>query len=290
MFEILLKPILALFFGSPNISPISPTWTVGLWLVRLVVLSLLLRNYIIPWLLALTSKHIRVRSISLRSIRGLYVRTGIHTCRVERITHEWKHAEGERRINIIIEGLNLEISSGVTPKPARHKRTLTLADLSPSPLARLAWELLGDLYDFLDPYVRPHVRAWVVKLLRLFIRWLPRISRAVTFDFRSATVMLPNTQKTEINTENMQLHTTLSLTSLDNFEDSRLATRAPPLRPPRGLGAWRGRFRQGFQRSLDRALGDTKATAKISLQLQGVHMSTGSQVHGAFLTGIVVIA
>jgi hypothetical protein len=288
MFEILLRPILALFFGDPNL---SPTWTVIMWLVRLVVLSLLLRNYIIPWLLALTSKHIRVRSISLRSIRGLYVRTGIHTCRVERITYEWKHAEGERRINIIIEGLGLEISSGVTtPKPARHKRTLTLADLSPSPLARLAWELLGDLYAFLDPYVRPHVRAWVVKLLRLFIRWLPRISRAVTFDLRSATVMLPNIQKIEINTENIQLHTTLSLTPLDNFEDSRVAARVPPPRPPRGLGAWRGRFRQGFQRSLDRALGDTKATAKISLQLQGVHMSIGSQVHGALLIDIAVIA
>lgn len=277
MLDFMLLLIRILFFRNTTT---SAAWTVLAWLVRLIILSLLLRTYIIPWLLASTSKHIRVRSISPRSIRGLFIRAGVHECRVERITYAWTHVEGEGRINIIIEGVNLALSSVRQVKPARHKRTLTLADLSPSPLAGLLWEWLGDLYAFLEPYVRPYLRAAVVKCTQFFIRWVPRISRAVTFDLHSATITLPDTGKTEINAEKMQLHTLLSLSPVENTEensDNTSTHRTTPSRPPRGMGAWRKRFREGLERSLDLALGDTRATAKVSLQLQGVHVLTGSR-------------
>ena len=280
MFLRALRFVAALLFGSVDG---STTWTLLAWLVRLAVFSLLLRNYIIPWLLSSTSKHIRVRSISLRSIRGLYVCTGAHVCRIERITYAWAHVAGARRINIIIEGLNLQVSSSPTKKTTRHKRSLTLADFSPSPLARLAWERLGDLYGYVDPYIRPRLRTWVVNRIRFFLRWLPRISQAVTFDLHAAVITLPDMQKMEINVEGINLHTALSIIQSENpqggYDPSSTARSTRPRRL-HGSAAWRKRFQDGFQRSLDRALGDSRAAARISLQLQGLHVSTLSDASG----------
>ncbi|PFH52812.1 hypothetical protein AMATHDRAFT_139321 [Amanita thiersii Skay4041] len=247
------------------------------WFIRLIVLSLLLRSYIIPWLLALTSRRIRVRTISLRSIRGLYIDTGAHVCRVERIGYLWSNVSGSRRITIRIEGLNLDISNGKTPKLTRHKRSLTLADLSPSPLARRLWGILGDLYVLTEPHIRPYLRAWVAAYLRFVIRWLPRLSRAVTFDLHAVVVTLRDVQRMEFSTESVQLHTELSLTPLgvpQTIPGNDLVNRAPRPRPLYGLTAWRKRFQEGFQRSLDRALGETKGTASVSLQLQNLSVST----------------
>lgn len=280
MFLRALRFVVAILFGGVGD---STAWTTVAWLARLAVLSLLLRNYIIPWLLSSTSKHIRVRSISLRSVRGLYVCMGAHVCRIERITYAWTHVAGARRINIIIESLNLQVSSSATKKPTRHKRALTLADFSPSPLARLAWELLGDLYAYFDPYIRPRLRSWVVNRIRFFLRWLPRISQAVTFDLHAAVITLPDMQKMEINVEGINLHTALSIIPSDNAEnnfDSSSTERSARPRRIRSSSAWGKRFKDGLQRSLDRALGDSRASARISLQLQGLHVSTLSGVSG----------
>lgn len=280
MFLRALRFVAAILFGGVSG---STAWTALAWVIRLAVFSVLLRNYIIPWLLSSTSKHIRVRSISLRSVRGLYVSMGAHVCRIERITYAWTHVAGARRINIIIEGLNLQVSSSPTKKPTRHKRTLTLADFSPSPLARLAWELLGDLYSYFDPYIRPRLRAWVVNRIRFFLRWLPRISQAVTFDLHAAVITLPDMQKMEINVEGINLHTALSIIPSDNAEnnfDSSSTARSARPRRTRNPSAWGKRFKDGLQRSLDRALADSRAAAQISLQLQGLHVSALSDVSG----------
>ncbi|KAF8639713.1 hypothetical protein AX17_000975 [Amanita inopinata Kibby_2008] len=247
------------------------------WVIRIAVFLFLLRTYLIPWLLALTSKHIRLRTISLRSIRGLYIHTGAHVCRVERISYVWSNVSGSRRITIKVEGLNLEISNRRTEKPTRHKRTLTLADLSPSPLARRIWDLLGDVYGSIEPYFRPYIRAWVVAYLRFFIRWLPRISRAVSFDLPSIVVTLPDVQRTEIIAESIHLHTLLSLTPSHGVGDGLIngnPRRGPVSTTLYGMAAWRKRFKEGFQRSLDLALGEAKGTAAISLQLQSLNIST----------------
>ncbi|KAK2466286.1 hypothetical protein APHAL10511_001928 [Amanita phalloides] len=280
MFMRALRLVLTLLLGSVSG---SVTWTVLAWILRLAVFSLLLRTYIIPWLLASTSKHIRVKSISLRSIRGLYIRTGVHVCYIERITYAWAHISGARRINIIIDGLNLQLSNKGTRKPTRHKRNLTLADLSPSPLARLVLELLGDLYAYFDPYIRPRLRTWVVNRIRFLLRWLPRISQAVSFDLHAAVITLPDMQKMEINAESINLHTTLSLIPSNRSEengnvDRGSSARVARSRPSYSSRAWGKRFKAGFQRSLDRALGDSRAAARISLHLQGLHVLTLSNV------------
>ena len=55
------------------------------WAVRILTLSLLLRTYIGPAVVSLVSTRLRIRSISLRSIRGVYFKAGHGTWRVERI-------------------------------------------------------------------------------------------------------------------------------------------------------------------------------------------------------------
>ena len=92
--------------------------------MRIISFSLLLRTYLGPWLLALMSDHIRVRSISLWSIRGLYIRKGNRTWRVERISYVWSSVQG-RRLALKIDGLNVHIAKGegqIAQIHRRHKR------------------------------------------------------------------------------------------------------------------------------------------------------------------------
>lgn len=192
-----------LLWSTPNDSPWS---ALGIWAVRFITFSLLFRTYIGPWILALLSTHIRVRSISLRSIRGLYIRAGNRTIRVERIrlSYRWSSVEGSSRLTLHIESLNLDFGKTepkVNVSPRHHNRTLTLADFAPSPMAYRLWSLISKIYVTLDPFFRPVLRTCVVTLLRRIIHWLPAITQALNFDLYTAVITFPDLPGTQITIE-----------------------------------------------------------------------------------------
>jgi hypothetical protein len=135
-------------------------WTTfSVWLVRLIAFSLLLRTYIVPWAVGRMSRHLRVRSISFRSIRGLYARAGAHILRADRISWTWSYVDGSRRITIQVHGLTLEVGSPAQRSVDRQRRALTLADFAPSPIAHRLWMLFSQLYSLVDPLLRPLART-----------------------------------------------------------------------------------------------------------------------------------
>src|SRR6202040_1574170 len=122
-----------LFVISPDQ---SLSITAIIWALRIVTLLFVLRNYIAPYVLALIAggiRSVRVRSISLRSIRGIYIRRGIQTWRIDRIgiSYGSTTGEGSSRFTVKIEGLRVEIGeTGRAPSEPRissqkHKRKLT---------------------------------------------------------------------------------------------------------------------------------------------------------------------
>ncbi|KAJ3512535.1 hypothetical protein NLJ89_g3461 [Agrocybe chaxingu] len=271
----LLSYIHFVCLGSPDTSlPAS----ILLWLVRIITFSLLLRTYLVPWFLALMSDRIRVRSISFRSIRGLYFRKGAHTWRVDRIGYVWSSGEGSRRLALKIDGLSLHVSKPeektAAPPPHRHNRNLTLADFNPSPLARRLWQIISAVTSLLEPYFRPIIRSYVIACLRVGIQWLPRIAQALSFDLHTIALTFADIPGAKINIAHIRLHTALTLTQLEGIVEDLVNDQLPARPDPRvghGMGVWKKRLAEGFQRSLDKALGETRGTATLSLKISNIN-------------------
>ncbi|KAJ7180202.1 golgi-body localization protein domain-containing protein [Mycena crocata] len=262
--------------------PDDVSWaSLSAWLVRLVAFSLLLRTYIVPWGLTRLSRHLRVRSISFRSIRGVYARAGAHTLRAERIRWSWSSVDGSRRITITADGLTFEVGTPAR-RSDRHSRTLTLADLAPSPMAHRLWMLLSDLQSVADPVVRPLVRNYFAACLRLLIRWVPGISQAVALDLHAPTITFADAPAAKIVANTITIRTVLDFTQTEKADDAGLTPQAPPLRASYSVAAFRRRLTHSFQRSWDRAWGQIHGSARVEIKFHGI---VGSMDSAADLFG-----
>ncbi|KAF9464454.1 golgi-body localization protein domain-containing protein [Collybia nuda] len=252
-------------------TPEDAWWTSLLyWVIRLTTFSLLLRTYLIPWILSLVSRHIRVRSVSIWSIRGLYIRKGTRIYRVDRISYGWSKGKG---INVRLTGLNMEIGRSEpkvhSPTLRGHSRKLTLADFAPSPMAYRFRELLSDCYSLVEPIFRPLIRTGVVACLRLVIRWLPYIIGSLAFDLQSTSFTFTEFPDAKIYVEGISFNAQLSFTQLEkvmDVVDNEKMPRSLAARRLTGMAAWKRRFTDSFQRSLDRAWGKAQGNASISLK------------------------
>lgn len=270
-------------------------WAIAItWAVRIVTLLIILRNYIAPYVLARVTggiRSVRVRSISLRSIRGIFVRRGIQTWRIDRIGIGYRTASGDgsSRFTVKIEGIKLEIGrtgrvSFESASPLKHKRRLTLADLSPSPLAFHVWSITARIYTFMEPYLRPVIRSVVVTGIRIFIRCLPALTQALHFDLDSAEVTFVASPESRLRLKEATLHTKLNFTQLEDVilsaeKDSSAtsATRAGSM----SMAALKTRLSKSFERTWERAWGRTQGTASIMMTVTEVSGLTPLLSHRA---------
>ncbi|KAF8663414.1 hypothetical protein AX16_000986 [Volvariella volvacea WC 439] len=259
-----------LFISNPQHS----LWTSALlWIVRIATWSLLLRTYFFPWMVSLLSKHIRIQSLSFRSVRGLYVSGGSQTWRIDRVTYAWR----SRRLQIKIYNLKLEFQESKrvhASPPRRHIRHLTLADFAPSPMAYRLWSLLSSTFALFEPYLRPLVRVCVVAALRVFIGWLPAIAEAIEFDLYDTALSPANMPKVQLIADTIRLHTNIKYTHIASRAPSVDTTRTPwfPIsRPQYGMAILKDRLSAGFKRSLNKAWGATQVTVTLNLLFEGLN-------------------
>ncbi|KAG6854824.1 hypothetical protein C0991_012014 [Blastosporella zonata] len=263
----------ALLLESP-----STVWWIFLllWAVRIATVSLLLRSYIFPSALNAILKHVRIRSISLFSIRGLYIRAGPRIIRIDRVRYSFSFAKG---INVRLDGLNIEAGRS-TAKPltrhTRHNRRLTLADFAPSPMAHRLWILVSSAYAVVEPCFRPFIRTGVVAAIRLLIRWLPHLISGLYFEAHSTTATFPDLPGTSVSAGSITFHVNLCFTDLEKVMDTLEPSKPRSVRSKRsyGMAAWRKRFTASFQRTLDRAWGNTQGNASIAIKLHNIAGST----------------
>jgi hypothetical protein len=282
--EYLPSSVLSLLFLETS----KNAWWTSLlfWFIRIATLSLLLRTFLIPWAFSVMSKHVRMRSISLWSIRGLYVRNGAKAFRVDRLSYSWSRTNG---LNVRLRGLSIELGKeeaveNLLPSLG-HARKLTLADFAPSPLARRLWRFALNLYVSLEPYFRPLIRTCVVACLRMFIRWLPHIVEGLTFDLQSTSLTFPELPGTRVSAGKLSIHAKLSFTHLGTVIDTLNPHETPrPVQARRlyGVAMWRKRLTASFRRSLERAWGKAQGSVAVTLKL---HDITGSTRQLSELTG-----
>ncbi|KAG6896107.1 hypothetical protein C0992_010276 [Termitomyces sp. T32_za158] len=258
-------------------NPTNLWWiSVLFWVIRIATISLFLRSYLFPLILSAASKHVRIRSISFFSIRGLFIRAGPRIIRVDRVRYSFSFAKG---INVTLDGVNVEVGRSKAkplPRQPRHNRRLTLADFAPSPMAHRLWNIAMAAYVVVEPHFRPLIRTCVVAALRLLIRWLPHIISRLYFEAHSTTATFPDLPGTSVSAKTLTLHVNLSFTDLENVIDTaqRPKPRAARSRRSYGMAAWRKRFAASFQRTLDRAWGNTQGNASIAVRLHNIAGST----------------
>ncbi|KAJ7638917.1 golgi-body localization protein domain-containing protein [Roridomyces roridus] len=243
-------------------------------LVLILAFPYLLRTYLIPWTVGKLSSHIRLRSISLRSVRGLYIRAGAHLLRAERISWSWHWVEGSWRVTIQVDGPSCQVGSASQSSANQHSGG---ANSTPSLMAHRLWLLFSGLYSLLDPYVRPLVRKHFVSFLRFLINWVPGITQAVVLDFHTPTITFTDIPDAKVVANTMSIRGSLSFTQTEKSEESGQPAIPPSLsRASYSVTAWKRRFTNSVQRSWDRAWGTTHGSATVELSLNDIMGSLDS--------------
>jgi len=265
-----LKTTQILLTGNPDIH-----WTISLLLLgfRTAVLLFLLRTFLVPWFLKLMTRHIRIRSISFRSIRGIYFHQGNNTLRVERISWWGGRREGSRRFAITVHGLNWTIEN-MEPQPPslnppRSENKLLRLVLRPIPIFTYLRCSVTSILAYVDPILRPMARQYAVVLLRFVIRWAPTIIQAMSFELKDTTIMFAALPGTKITTEDVTLLASVELIGLEPpgaavEEGSATDSNA------KGMAAWKNRMTDGFKRSLDRAWGSASGNARMEFKVSNI--------------------
>ena len=250
------------------------------WFIRFLTVSVVLRTYIVPWGLRLLFSRFRVRSVSLRSIRGVYFRHGCNVWNIDRIGLSYHRPSTTQasRLTVVVQGLKLEISEPrcePTPTPqkpeASHRRAPTLAAFSPSPIAFKARQVLYAIYAGLEPHLRPLVRACIIFALRVLIRCLPTLTQVLDFELVSAELSLAALPDVQFKLKELGVSTKVVFTQVE-----KVAFKPRPS-PPRQLHRrhsrflsmvdWKSRLSDNVARTWAGAWGNTRGTASLTIHL-----------------------
>ncbi|KAI0081718.1 hypothetical protein K474DRAFT_1133165 [Panus rudis PR-1116 ss-1] len=264
------------------VSPEATLWhTILVWLLRILTLSFVFRTFLGPYLLRLVSKRLRVRSISLRSIRGIFFQTGGATVRVDRVGLSYHRPSPEEpgRFSIKVEGFKLHLRKVLpktadppfSPTPDTPNIMSVLAELRPTPLGRrlrtFAGYLLSKVYFAIDPYLRPVVRSCVVGVLRFAIHGLPALTQALYFELDFAMITSDCVPGSAFVIQKAKLTTNVKLSQLEGAEEKGRETGH---RRFSSVVQWNARFTNSLRRTWDRAWGSTEVSPSLSLDIEGI--------------------
>lgn len=273
--------------------PDDAWWTFLLvWFIRFLTVSIVLRTYIVPWGLGLLFSRFRVRSVSLRSIRGVYFRQGRNVWHIDRIGLSYHRPSKTQasRLTVVVQGLKLAIAeppNEPTPPPqkpaAGHRRVPTLADFSPSPIAFKARQVIYAIYAGLEPHLRPLVRASIIFVLRALIRCLPALTQVLDFELVSAELSLAELPDVQFKLKELGISTKVVFTQVEKVAFKPRLSSSRPLhrRHSRFLSMvdWKSRLSDNISRTWAGAWGDTRGTASLTIHLNDLSATqkSGSQ-------------
>lgn len=256
-------------------------WTVLLlWALRIVSLSLLFRQYVGPSVIRLVSRRLRVRSVSLRSIRGIYFRAGSKIWRVERVGISFNRLFSSQfsRVYVKVEGLQLELSDDEeetsNPKPgaAPHDhRPIARSSLLGRRLWMVVYSCSRRICRMAEPTVRPLIRSSFVATLRVIIKALPALTHVVEFELNSARLTHSAIPGTTIEIKKATISSKISLSQVDS--SLRTDTPASETRSHRrrfSVADLNARLSSSLRRAWDRAWGATRFAASMSLAVEDV--------------------
>lgn len=280
-FTTLTLVLRTLFIGSPT----GSLWfTTIIWAARLVTLSLLFRTFLGPSILRLVSRRLKVRSVSLRSIRGIYYRSSSGIWRIDRIglSYHRRSGQGSSRFAVKVEGVNLEIQQaaehGRRTSPG-YPRSSTAPIPTPTTSHHGFTTVLRAIYDYVywtfDPYVRPVVRSMFVTVFRLLIRALPTLVQALDFELESAVIAFSSDVDAKLSIARAKVDMNVALEQLGALQASEKPT-AQLARHKRfaSVANLNTRLKSSMKRTWDRAWGGTEVAASVALNVSQILVTT----------------
>lgn len=259
------------------------------WLIRFLTISIVLRTFIVPWGLRLLFSRFRVRSVSLRSIRGVYFRQGRNVWNIDRIGLSYHRPSNTQasRLTVVVQGLRLEIaeppneSAPPTPKPeANHRRRPTLADFSPSPIAFKARQIIYAIYAGLEPYFRPLIRAIIILALRALIRCLPALTQVLDFELISGELSLAELPDIQFNLKELGVSTKVVFTQVEEVAFKPRTSSSRPLHRKHSrflsMVDWKSRLSDNVSRTWAGAWGNTRGTLSLTIHLNDLSATQSS--------------
>lgn len=248
------------------------------WLVRGIVFSLLFRSYVGPRALALVSDRVRVRSVSLRSIRGIFIRVGGRRLRAERLGWSYRSTGGDggNRMLIKLQGPHLELESDSDAlKPDHNQSTPSRRRTATSTLTRLAGGILSGCYALIYPLLRPLLRVAFIAGLNFCVRVIPVLTQHIDFEVDDAVCVLPSKQETRLSFKKLQLRLEVVLTELGIVHVDDIEIRSSEVKSRlRSMVAWRARFSRNLQRTWQRVLLRSRGKITLFMRLQDIKGST----------------
>ncbi|KZW03765.1 hypothetical protein EXIGLDRAFT_635040 [Exidia glandulosa HHB12029] len=282
--------ILGLFaFGPAADQGALVSWT--LQLLRLVLFLLVTRRFIAPFILAKLSNRIRVRSISLRSVRGLYYKQGELVWNVDRIglAYHRPTKERPRRFAIQVEGLRLNVqhvpgaahnNAATHSTAAIHKRLSSLFIPPPTTpvVAHPNWRSsaltpLRLLAHALDPFARPMLRMLFLAGFRILVRCLPALTQVLEFEMDSAVVSFEVLRGAHVRVSGVTVSTQVQFEGLETIRGAA-ADEAVRGFAFGNFAGWNTRVRASAGRLWDRGWGNTRGAASVAVKIGEVVGST----------------
>lgn len=274
----------------------STFWsTLLVWVARILTFSFLFRTHLGPAILRIASSRLRVRSISFRSIRGVYFRARGAVWRVDRIgiSYQRRSSQQASRFSLKVEGLSIEVGgpSNRTPTsprtPGSKKPRRSMSSLLPRAVWRIIWNLLSYIYSYVEPSVRPMTRTFFVSMIRAAIRLLPVIAHILEFELDSAVVSHAAIPGASLSIGQATVRTSVSFTYLENAVSANDAKGQQTVRHRRfsSVVDWNARVKDSMRRTWDRAWGATQIAASISLRITHIKGHSGSTGRGYLAPG-----
>lgn len=203
--------------SNPPSLPVWATWFT--LIIRTIVVLVIFRRNIAPFLLAKVTRRIRARSISILSIKGLYFYSAGRTWRVERIGWSF-HPWAESRLSVKIEGLRLDIAKPNTFNQ-RHMTSQPLATPQRSmvilraALASLEWLWGWLIMSSPLTWLRNAISSGFILVARLFIRCLSSLTQHLDFELDSGVISFGALSGTQVIIRGATLATKVEFSQMD---------------------------------------------------------------------------
>lgn len=211
----------------------------------------------------MVSGHVRARSVSFRSIRGLYIRKGNVIVRAHRIRFKWGPP------GISFEGLHVQLGEdhllASDDEPKSRAFALSVFEFAPRPFLRRSISIVAMLFKLLGPFLSPLFRPLKTLVLRLALQRLPAFVKQLELTASNVSIGTKQALGSTSTIEHIRLALTLDLSEAQ-------AANIPPTESdtPHSYGSGFRRHLSLYSAPMHRLLGDKSASASASLTVNQI--------------------
>lgn len=275
----------------------------GIGVITLVYLAVRFRG---PYLLHKLFPGCSVKSVSLRSIRGIRITHGAHVIEIGRVGLSFGRqpdASGWFAFRCSIRTSDVTCRSfekdlpqkppirlQKPPPPSevhslRSRRSrfsiqnfALFADPdndTVAPPLTILKRIAPSLARRIDSWLRPLFRILFVAAFRVLIRFLPTLMQAVDFELNHATLTLPRAHDLTVLIEQVRVSTQVEFSQLEKVIDESIGgdIETSALRRLSRMGNWRFRLKGSWERTWNRAWGQTNIFSAVSVHIGNVEGS-----------------